>query len=56
MPGGAHPEVIEGDRGVMWKQGAELVQPREDHKGAAMMLGSQGNNMGAYRRHDAPIG
>lgn len=56
MPRDAHPEVIESDRGVMWKQGAELVQPGQHHKGAAMMLGSQGNNMGAHRRHDASIG
>lgn len=53
---GSHSEVVEGDRRVMGKQGTELVQAGEDHKGAAVVLGSQGHHMGAYRSHDAPIG
>ncbi len=35
----AHPKVVEGDRGVMRKQGAQLVQASQHHKGAAVMLG-----------------
>ena len=53
---GCHPEVVEGNRRVMRKQGAELVQAGEDHKGAAMMLGRQSHHMSAYRSHDATIG
>lgn len=53
---GPHPEVVEGDRRVMGEQGAELVQASEDHKGAAMVFGSQGHDVSPYRSHDATIG
>lgn len=53
---GSHPEVVEGNRRVMGEQGAELVQAGKDHKGAAMVLGSQGHDVSAYRSHDATIG
>ncbi len=52
---GAHPEVIEGDRGVMGKQRAELVQACQHHEGAAVVLGSKGHDMGPHGCHDAAI-
>ena len=52
----AHPEVVEGDRGVVRKQGAQLVQAGQHHKGAAVMLGRQSHDMGPHRGHDATIG
>jgi len=52
----AHPEVVEGDRGVVRKQGAQLVQAGQHHKGAAVMLGRQSHHMCSHRGHDAPIG
>ncbi len=52
----ANPEVVEGDRGVVRKQGAQLVQAGQHHKGAAMMLGRQSNDMCPDRGHDATIG
>ena len=52
----AYSEVIEGDAGVVREQGAQLVQASQHHKRAAMVLGSQGHHMRAYRSHDASIG
>ena len=52
----ANPEVVEGDRGVVRKQGAQLVQAGQHHKGAAVMLGRQSNNMCPHWSHDAAIG
>lgn len=40
----------------MRKEGAELVQACEHHKGAAVMLGCQGHNVGPHRSHDTSIG
>ncbi len=52
----AHPEVVECDRGVVRKQGAQLVQAGQHHKGAAVVLGRQSHDMCAHRGHDATIG
>ncbi len=52
----ANPEVVEGDRGVVRKQGAQLVQAGQHDKGAAVMLGRQSHDMCPHRGHDATIG
>ena len=39
----------------MGEEGAQLVEASQHHKGAAVVLGCQGHNVGPHRSHDAPI-
>ena len=52
----AYLEIVESDRGVMGKEGAELVEASKDDKGDGVVLGSHGHQMAAHRSHDATVG
>ena len=50
-----HLEVVEGDRGVMWEEGAELVQACKNHKRHGVSLGCQGHHVRPAGSHHPAV-